>query len=298
MNRWVNFSRTRLPNLTESLPEGELRDPTFFTVVRVIWLSIRSFFRERPGQIITSTFILIMAWGTHGRLELLGYIWPDWRGPGQALGIRPSLIPGIPWDNELISFVAGAALLVLIPILLIKFVYRQPLALYGLGFPPRSRWKLAAQSFLFVTVVSLPFFWFGSRLSEMRATYPLYRPFDSTISFIGYELSYLLFFIAIEFIFRGYLLFGLAGVQDTDIAPAAPDTGTPGPFYFGKYALLIQMLSYTAWHLGKPALELWGTLVWGLTAGATAYTVRSIWPIVLSHWLLNVFIDLLVWQSL
>jgi hypothetical protein len=74
--------------------------------------------------------------------------------------------------------------------------------------------------------------------------------------------------------------------------------GVTGPFYFGRYALLIQMLSYTAWHLGKPALELWGTLVWGLTAGATAYMIRSIWPIVLSHWLLNVFIDALIWQSL
>jgi len=35
-------------------------------------------------------------------------------------------------------------------------------------------------------------------------------------------------------------------------------------FYFGRYALMIQMLSYTAWHLGKPLPELWGTVVWGL----------------------------------
>jgi len=296
--RMLKLSRPRLPSFAENVPEDELRNPTFITVVRVIWFSIRSLFRDRPGQIIASTFLVIMAWGTHGQLELLGYLWPDWRGPGKALETRPSLISGIPWDNELISFVVGAMLLVLIPILLIKFVYRQPLKLYGLGFPPRSRWKLAVQSFLFVTVVSLPFFWFGSRLDEMRALYPLYRPFDTIGSFILYELSYLLFFIAIEFIFRGYLLFGLAGVRDDEIDPETGDSGAPGAYYFGKYALLIQMLSYTAWHLGKPALELWGTLVWGLTAGATAYTVRSIWPVVLSHWLLNVFIDALVWQSL
>ncbi len=296
--RVLKLSRPSLPNFTNDLPEEELRDPTFLTVVRVIWHSIRSLFSDRPGQIIVSTFILIMLWGTHGQLELLGYLWPDWRGPGKDLITRPSLIAGIPWDNEMISFFVGAVLLVFVPVLLIKFVYRQPLALYGLGLPRRSRWKLAFQSFLFVTAVSLPFFWFGSRLSEMRALYPLYRPFDSVTSFLLYELSYLLFFVALEFIFRGYLLFGLAGVQDHEVDQDTVDSGAPGAFYFGKYALLIQMLSYTAWHLGKPTLELWGTLVWGLTAGATAYTVRSIWPVVLSHWLLNVFIDALVWQSL
>jgi len=296
--RVMKLARARLPEFTENLPEEELRDPTFMTVVRVIWHSIRNVFNDRPGQILVSTFILIMLWGTHGQLELLGYVWSDWRGPGKGLGTRPKLIPGIPWDNEMISFFAGAVLLVFIPILLIKLVYRQPLVLYGLGMPPRRRWKLAVQSSLCVTAVSLPFFWFGSRLSDMRALYPLYRPFDGTASFLLYELSYLLFFIAIEFIFRGYLLFGLAGVRDDEVNAGAADSGAPGAYYFGKYALLIQMLSYTAWHLGKPTLELWGTLVWGLTAGATAYTVRSIWPVVVSHWLLNVFIDALVWQSL
>lgn len=288
------YERARLPEFGEGLTEAELRDPTFITVIRIIWHSIRSFFVERPGQIIASSFILIMLWGTHGKLELLDYVWSDWRGPGVDVGGRPELIPGVPWDHELISFVMGALLLVGVPVLLIKFVYRQPLALYGLGLPPRTRWRLGVQTFLFVTLVSLPFFWIGSHIDEMRRLYPLYRPFDNTGQFILYELSYLPFFIAIEFIFRGYLLFGLAGVQDAE----AGGEGVSGPFYFGRYALLIQMLSYTAWHLGKPTLELWGTLVWGVTAGATAYMMRSIWPIVLSHWLLNVFIDALIWQSM
>lgn len=288
------FEDINLPDFSDDLDEAELRDPTFITVIRVIWHSIRSFFVERPGQIIGSTFILIMAWGTHGRLELLGYFWPDWRGPGVEIGSRPSLIPGVPWDNELISFLGGALLLVVIPILLIRFVFKQPLSLYGLGLPSRERWRLGVQTFLFVTLVSLPFFWIGSHIDDMRRLYPLYRPFDNTGQFVLYELSYLPYFIAIEFIFRGYLLFGLAGVRDVEVN----DSGISGPFYFGRYALLIQMLSYTAWHLGKPALELWATLVWGLTAGATAYMIRSIWPLVLSHWLLNVFIDALIWQSL
>ena len=274
------------------IDDEELEQANFLTVLKVIWHSVRSFLKERPGQIIGSAFLLIMIWGTHGKLELLKYIWPDWRGPGQNLNDRPILLPGIPWDHELISFWGGALLVVVIPLIIIKFGFKQPLSHYGLGLPPKGRRMLALWTFLTLTLICVPAFWIGAHDPGMQQVYPFYKPFSSTGAFILYELSYLPFFIAIEFIFRGYLLFGLAGVLDEEVRRG--DSGAPGTFYFHKYALLIQMLSYTAWHLGKPLPELWGTLLWGLAAGATAYAIRSIWPIILSHWLLNVFLDALI----
>jgi hypothetical protein len=267
----------------------ELERPGFLTVLKVVWLTVRSFFTEQPAQIIGLTFILIMLWGTHGKLELLHLIWPDYRGPGIDIGHRPQLLRGIPWDNELISFWGGALLLVVIPVFVIKFGFQQPLSNYGLGLPPKGRRTLALWTFLTLTLLSLPAFWLGAQDQGMRAVYPLYRPFPDLSAFLLYELTYLPFFVAIEFIFRGFLLFGVAA--NDEIKPAG---GARGVFYFHKYAVLIQMLSYTAWHLGKPLPELWGTLVWGLAAGATAYAIRSIWPVVLAHWLLNVFLDGLI----
>jgi membrane protease YdiL (CAAX protease family) len=258
-----------------------------------VWQSIHSFFVEKPGQIIISAFILIMVWGTHGRMELLTLVWPDWLGPGSNPAARPVLIAGIPWDHELISFVGGFILLVLIPVFLIRFVFKQPLSYYGLGLPPKGRWTLAGLTFLVLTLISLPAFWLGAGIPSMQATYPLYRGFSGDVGqFVVYQLVYLLFFIVIEFVFRGYLLFGLANIMDREVG--GDNIGYAGPYYFHKYALLIQMLSYTAWHLGKPLPELWGTLIWGLAAGAVAYSVRSIWPVILSHWLLNVFMDSLI----
>jgi hypothetical protein len=277
---------------THDLDEVELEDPDFVTVLKLIWFSIRGFFNERPGQIIGSTFILLMLWGAHGKLELLGLISPAWRGPGVDVGDRPPLLPGIPWDQELISFAVGAFLLVVIPVLIIKFGFKEPLSRYGLALPPPGRRALAGWTFLALTLLSLPAFWLGATDNGMRQVYPFYRSFANQGEFLLYELSYLPFFIAIEFIFRGYLLFGLAGARDAEVKHAGG--GSPGGFYFHRYALLIQMLTYTAWHLGKPVAELWGTLIWGLAAGATAYAVRSIWPVVLSHWLLNVFLDALI----
>jgi hypothetical protein len=286
------LKRSFLSRFADGLDEVELEQPDYVTVLKVVWFSIRSFFVERPGQIIGSAFVLIMLWGTHGKLEWLQLIWPNWRGPGVDVGSRPQLLPGIPWDNELISFWAGAFLLVVIPILIIKFRFKQPLSDYGLGLPGKGRRLLAWWTFLTVTLVTLPFFVLGARDANMQTVYPFYRPFSGVGQFLLYELTYLPFFIAIEFIFRGYLLFGLAGVRDDEIGGG--EDGLPGVFYFHRYALLIQMLSYTAWHLGKPLPETWGTVVWGLAAGATAYAVRSIWPIVLSHWLLNVLLDALI----
>ncbi len=280
-------------SFTEDIDEVELRNPDFITIFKLIWHSTKGFFTERPGHIIGTAFILLMLWGYHGELELLKFIWSDWQGPGSEPSTRVSLLPGIPWDHEIISFWVGAILLVIIPIILIKKGFKQTLGEYGLGMPPRGRRSLSFWTFIVLTLISLPAFYLGTTDPGMQQTYPLYRhSFSNGLQFIIYQLTYLPFFIAIEFIFRGYLLFGLAGVRDEEIKKSGG--GIPGVFYFHKYAILISMLSYTAWHLGKPIPELWGTLVWGLAAGATAYACRSIWPVVLSHWLLNVFMDAVI----
>jgi membrane protease YdiL (CAAX protease family) len=71
------------------------------------------------------------------------------------------------------------------------------------------------------------------------------------------------------------------------------------PLGFGYYSILISMLSYTAWHLGKPLPEVWGTLVWGLATGTIALATGTIWPIIIVHWLLNIVLDVrLAWPHL
>jgi hypothetical protein len=274
----------------------ELAQPDFISILKLVGHAARSAIREKPGQILASAFLLLMAWGFHGNLDLLKLIVPGYVGPGVGIGTRPSLIPGIPWDDELISFWSGALLLVAVPMVLIKLVYHDSWSRYGLGFPPPGRRKLATWGFLTLTVLSLPAFYLGALDHDMQKLYPLYRPFADNLQFALYELTYFPFFLAIEFIFRGYLLFGLESITPAHVKTAGG--GTPAPVFFGKYALLIQMLSYTAWHLGKPLSELWGTLIWGIAAGAVAWSARSIWPIVLSHWLLNVWLDWLILHKL
>lgn len=276
------------------------------TILWDVVKSIFALFRERPAQIIGSAFVLIMLWGYHGEVELLNRLMPDtYVGPGKGWSDpmrlelpteRPRILKGIPWDQELVSFAIGLVLLVGIPMLIITFGFKEKLTDYGLGLPPKGHRKVGWLGFLALIAICIVPFYIGTLDggpgNSMQYVYPLFRPFSNANQFIIYELTYFAFFVAIEFIFRGYLLFGLSKVKDQ--ATSQSGTGVTGPLFFGSYAILIQMLSYTAWHLGKPIPELWGTLVWGLIAGTIAYRSRSIWPVTLAHYLLNVFMDFMI----
>jgi membrane protease YdiL (CAAX protease family) len=137
---------------------------------------------------------------------------------------------------------------------------------------------------LLLIVVSIGPFIFASRDPAMCEEYPLlYRGLSlaqkhaqfSWGSFLSFELAYASFFFIIEFTFRGYLLFGLRA-------------------QFGEYAVLIQMLSYTAWHLSKPTTELIGTPLWGFIVAAVTLRLNSLWYVFIAHWLLNILLDTLI----
>jgi hypothetical protein len=286
-----------LGRLRAPVAERELDDPTVLTLLKLIWHTAGRLVRDPVGVLIGSAFLVIMLWGEHGELDLLGAVWSGWQGPGSDPDVRATIIPGVAWDQEWISFWAGALLLVGVPLLIIIFVFRQSPRDYGLGLPRRNRRRLTAISAVLLLVVSAPAFWFAADVDSMRQTYPLYRGrFDGDAEFFVYELGYLPFFLAIEFIFRGYLLFGLYRFRDRDVGGGV--RGAPGPLVFGYYAILISMLSYTAWHLGKPLPELWGTLIWGLLAGTIALGTGTIWHLVIVHWLLNVLLDYAIYAGM
>lgn len=272
--------------------EEEVRErPTLRAFVRVIVAMAVRPLRTPAGVVLASAILLIVAWGNHGTVSWLHSLWSGWNPTGDPQQ-RTRIIPGLPWDQELLSFVAGTVLLVVIPCLIIKLVLKRDLRDFGLGLPPRNRLRLSLFAAGVLLVAILPPFLLATQDPEMRATYPLYRGPLEGWDFVAYELAYGLFFLVIEFVFRGYLLLGLFRMRDRDASPEAP--GERGPLLFGYYAIYLAMLSYTAWHLGKPTPELLGTLFWGPVAGGVVILTRSIWPLVIVHWLANVVLDLLL----
>ncbi|HMS66459.1 MAG TPA: hypothetical protein PKD83_14540, partial [Ignavibacteria bacterium] len=139
----------------------QIADPKISDVLKLIWSTLKTFYNERPGQIIGSAFLLIMIWGYHGNLELLKLVIPDWSDPGVDIGKRVPILSFAPWDRELISFWGGAALLVFIPMLIIKFGFKQKLSDYGLGLPPKGKRAFAVTVFFTLTLLCLIPFYIG-----------------------------------------------------------------------------------------------------------------------------------------
>lgn len=265
------------------------------TILKLIWTLIKSFFKEKPEIIILSSIILILLWGYHGNLDLLKLFVTNWSPPGEVTETRRPILGWILWDREFISFFSGAFLLVFIPALIIKYGFKHSLRDYGLAFPMREKRTAGLVLFITLMLILLYPFYIASKDADMQRVYPFYKHFSSITQFVLYELCYFPFFLAIEFIFRGYLLLGLS--HNSNIV-YSPNSNKSRLYSFGKHAITISMLSYTAWHLGKPLTELWGTPVWGLVAGAGTYYVRSVWPVLMAHFLLNVFLDGMILHQL
>ncbi len=93
--------------------------------------------------------------------------------------------------------------------------------------------------------------------------------------FIALLFTSCLSLAASEFLYRGFLLFGL---KDK----------------FKEGSILLQMVPFALLHLGKPEIETISTLVTGILFGYVAWRGKSFWPAFLIHLFINVFFIALV----
>lgn len=193
--------------------------------------------------------------------EARGQLWRDVQRTGFA-----GLMEQARW--------AGWLLLgyVILPMLVIRFVLREPLKEYGLA------WGDTGTHFRYYLL-------FGGVMAGMALlasfsdtfldTYPFYPLAGrSWLDLLLWEMLYVLQFFCIEFFYRGVLLRGLKPVM-------------------GIYAIYVSSLVYLTIHLPKPFMECFGSLLFGLILCLLAWRCRSIWGGVLVHVCLAVSMDVL-----
>lgn len=171
---------------------------------------------------------------------------------------------------------AALVLFGLIPMGIVKFVFRETLADYGLRFGIR---KFTIRSFLlmapFVAVIA---FWTGHQPAFFDV-YPLNETIRPQNGQIGYGLFavhsvlYLGYYFGWEFLFRGFLQHGLS-----------ESCGVPT-------AILVQTLASTMLHYGHPGSEVFGSIAAGLVWGFLAVRTRSILSGMAQHALLGIVLD-------
>lgn len=151
-----------------------------------------------------------------------------------------------------------------IPLVLARAMWKKPLASFGVSVGD-WRFGLAAVAIL-LPVISAAVLLPAANLHDMQATYPVDQAASDSMSrFLSYAAGrVLLFYVAWEFFFRGFLLFGL---RDTLGSTAA---------------VMIQVIPSALWHIGYPTAELYASIVGGVLFGWLALRTGSIlWPLIL-----------------
>lgn len=153
------------------------------------------------------------------------------------------------------------------PILVILFILRKNPLNFGLRLGVPRIWGLHVGIICLIAAIVL----YASSFSSSLQSYYRTENFD----FFVYFLTSCVSLSASEFIYRGFLLFGLKEK-------------------FKEGAILLQMIPFALMHLGKPELETVSTIFTGITFGYVAYRGKSYWPAFIIHLFINVFFVALV----
>ncbi len=145
---------------------------------------------------------------------------------------------------------------IVIPMLTIKLILKQPLKAYGwqLG-DVRQHWLgyvlLASPIMVFAIIAS-----FGS---DFSSHYPFYKQATRSWSdLLLWECIYIMQFIGVEFFFRGFLVNGLR-------------------LQFGSLSVAVMCLPYLMLHFPKLWPESFGAILFGFFLGILAVRSKSIW---------------------
>jgi membrane protease YdiL (CAAX protease family) len=181
------------------------------------------------------------------------------------------------FSAALFVFASAFLLLGVVPLLLVKLVFKEPLSAYGVGI---GDFVFGCKAVVIIAPVMILLAYSSASLPEFRAEYPL-NPLagESTGQFLQHAVFYLFFYLGWEFCFRGFVQFGLRDAM-------------------GDWnAILVQTALSCLLHIGKPSGEIYGSIVGALVWGVVAFRSRSLLSPILTHWLLGLSLDFFIVTS-
>jgi membrane protease YdiL (CAAX protease family) len=175
------------------------------------------------------------------------------------------------WTGAVFSFLTGLLLFGIVPFLVIKFIFKEKLSDYGVQI---GDWKFGLMAAAVMAPVMIALTYPSAKDPQFLAEYPLFKGAGSSASaFLQHSLLYLFYYIGYELFMRGFIQFGLRK-------------------QFGDwYAILIQTAISCIFHIGKPDGEIYSSILGGLIWGIVVFRSRSLFYVLLVHWLLGISLD-------
>jgi uncharacterized protein len=175
------------------------------------------------------------------------------------------------WSRLYLTF-ACLILFFVIPYIFIRIVFHEKLRDHGFTLKGISRYM---PIYLAMILVVIPLVVIVSFSKSFSGHYPLYQQAgDSWGNLLIWELSYGIYFIVLEFFFRGFMIFSLAR-------------------YLGSFSIFVMTIPYVMVHFGKPFSETLGSIIAGIFLGTLALRTRSIFGGVFIHIIIAWSMDIL-----
>ncbi|MCU0373288.1 MAG: CPBP family intramembrane metalloprotease [Ignavibacteria bacterium] len=175
-------------------------------------------------------------------------------------------------DSKLFSriywFLTDGLIMFIVPVLSVKFIFKEKISEYGLAVGDFKFGMITAAVFYSVMLVIV---WIVSASPEFIVAYPQggTELKKNLQLFVIYELCIFIYMLGWEFLWRGYMLFGLFKK-------------------LGYYSIFIQMIPFFILHKGKPDIELFASIFAGIILGIQAIRSRSF----IYSWMLHCFVML------
>ena len=148
------------------------------------------------------------------------------------------------------------------PILVILIILRKNPLDFGLRIGNPRIW---VKYVLVICLVSAAVLYAASFSPSLQSYYQMEK-----FNFLSYFLTSCVSLSASEYMYRGFLIFGLEEK-------------------FKEGSILIQVIPFVLLHLGKPEMETLSTLLTGVLFGYVAYRGKSYWPAFIIHLFINIY---------
>jgi membrane protease YdiL (CAAX protease family) len=150
----------------------------------------------------------------------------------------------------------------ILPASVVRWGMREPIRNYGFRIDRNPKVLLL---YLAMFLVVIPLVYLVSHNPNFLHVYPFYKQTaNSWTELFIWEFAYAMQFVALEFFFRGFVLFSFAR-------------------YIGVYAIFLMSVPYTMIHFQKPLPETLGAVIAGVALGTLALRTRSIFGGVFIH---------------
>jgi membrane protease YdiL (CAAX protease family) len=166
-----------------------------------------------------------------------------------------------------------------VPVFIITFIFKEKISDYGLKL--KGAFK---DYYLYIIMLCfmIPLVLYFSTTTSFQARYPfltINKGAASNPDLLKWELLYCAQFFALEFFFRGFVVFGLK-------------------HKLGIYSVFVMVIPYCMIHFGKPLPETLAAIVAGVILGFLSLKNKSIWLGFLIHCSVGLSMDIAsLWQQ-